>query len=70
MPSKTKEDPLIRQIKKLSLKKSRDLEKRPIPKPLPKASPELWPGEHMELGGFTLAKSKRKKRLLERIGYG
>lgn len=31
-------------------------------KPLPKAPGELWPGESMDLGGWTLASRKRRVR--------
>ena len=40
----------------------RRLEKKTGKKNPPQASPELWPGEHMDLGGFTLAKADRVRK--------
>lgn len=62
-----KKDDLIRKIEEESTERQKALESKPIPKPLPLASPELWPGEHMDLGGFTLASAKRKRKARRRV---
>jgi len=57
-------EPDIRDIRRKALEAIRRLESKSgkKTKPKPEASPELWPGEHMDLGGFTLAQLKRQLR--------
>lgn len=65
MPKKKETDELIRQIKEDALQRSKSMERRPIPKPLPLAPSELWPNESLDPdnpGRFLLASRKRKAR--------
>lgn len=52
-------DDLLRQAKE-GIRRLKG--KVPNEKQIPQASPELWPGESMDLGGFTLAQLKRQLR--------
>ena len=54
---------ILRRIRELETKIGK---KQNRPKPIPKASPELWPGESIDLGGFTIAELRR--RIRERMG--
>lgn len=57
------DQPDVDQIRRDALESIRRLNrkgKKKVPKKLPQAPSELWPGESYDLGGWTLASSKRK----------
>jgi hypothetical protein len=56
---KESNDEMINRARREALEGIRRLSKPK--KPLPAGPSELWPGESMDLGGFTLAKRKQKK---------
>lgn len=54
---KMSSDEMINRARREALEGIRRL----APKPSGYAPGELWPGESLDLGGFTIAKGKRKK---------
>lgn len=69
MRNKGPADDLIKRVQKEAVQKSDSLQSKPLDKPMPQAPYELWPGENYELGGWALARAK-KKRNLRRAVYG